>query len=56
MQAADLSHPVILSSSGGLMDGGHRMAKAWAAGATTVRAVRFAVDPEPDYVVADQAS
>ena len=48
--AADLAHPVILSAGGGLMDGGHRIAKAWLTGATIVRAVRFAVDPEPDYV------
>ena len=53
IQAADLRYPVILSSSGALMDGGHRIAKAWSAGATTVKAVRFAVDPEPDYVVPD---
>lgn len=51
IQAADLRHPVILSASGGLMDGGHRIAKAWLAGETTVRAVRFPVDPEPDRVV-----
>lgn len=51
IQAADLGHPVILSSSGALMDGGHRIAKAWLAGASTVRAVRFTVDPDPDWVV-----
>lgn len=48
--AADLAYPVILSAGGGLMDGGHRIAKAWLSGATAVRAVRFAVDPEPDYI------
>ena len=32
------------------MDGGHRLARAWLAGETHVRAVRFARDPEPDYV------
>ena len=48
---ADLSYPVILSADGRLMDGGHRIARAWLAGETHVRAVRFARDPEPDYVV-----
>ena len=51
--SADLSHPVILSASGALMDGGHRIAKAWIVGDLTIRAVRFEVDPPPDYVVAD---
>lgn len=53
---ADLSYPVILSADGRLMDGGHRLAKAWLAGETAVAAVRFAVDPTPDYVVPDGAS
>lgn len=55
IQAADLSFPVILSASGGLMDGGHRVAKAWLAGQATVAAVRFPVDPEPDRVDEDDS-
>ncbi|MFI4976655.1 MAG: hypothetical protein ACHP84_19135 [Caulobacterales bacterium] len=51
IQAADLSYPVILSSDGGLMDGGHRIAKAWLAGQTEIAAVRFEQDPPPDWVV-----
>jgi len=47
---ADLSHPVILAADGRLMDGGHRIAKAWLQGVVEVRAVRFTVDPEPDWV------
>ena len=47
---ADLSFPVILSASGALMDGGHRIARAWLAGETHVDAVRFHLDPEPDEV------
>lgn len=47
---ADLSHAVILSADGQLMDGGHRIAKPWLRGDTEVDAVRFAVDPEPDWV------
>lgn len=53
IEAADLSIPIILSSDGRLMDGGHRLAKAWLAGDATIRAVRFAVDPAPDYIVPD---
>lgn len=52
---ADLSYPIILSASGGLMDGGHRLAKAWLLGLSEIQAVRFTVDPEPDYIVADGA-
>ena len=47
---ADLAHPVIISSDGHLMDGGHRIAKAWLDGRRVVDAVRFDVDPEPDWV------
>jgi hypothetical protein len=47
---ADLSHPVILSSDGQLMDGGHRVAKAYLLGQSTVQARRFTIDPEPDWV------
>lgn len=50
IQKADLGYPVILSSDGRLMDGGHRIAKAWLSGSTTIDAVRFRADPEPDYV------
>ncbi len=34
------------------MDGGHRIAKAWLLGETEIPAVRFAVDPEPDWILA----
>jgi ribonuclease HI len=45
---ADLSHPIILSADGTLMDGGHRVAKAFLEGLKELPAVRFDVDPEPD--------
>jgi len=48
---ADLRYPIILSANGGLMDGGHRLAKAWLQGATEIQAVQFEEDPEPDYIV-----
>ena len=56
INAADLTHPVILSANGGLMDGGHRIAKAYLLGLPTVRARRFVTDPEPDWTVPDDAS
>ncbi|WP_350280488.1 hypothetical protein [Kribbella sp. HUAS MG21] len=55
IQKADLRYPVILSADGRLMDGGHRIAKAWLSGATTIDAVRFRIDPDPDYIEPDPA-
>ena len=46
---ADLNYPIILSAEGYLMDGGHRIAKAYLAGIPTISAVQFLQDPEPDY-------
>jgi hypothetical protein len=48
---ADLTRPIILSADGGLMDGGHRLAKAWLLGLPDILAVQFTVDPEPDYII-----
>lgn len=50
MQECDLTHPVILSSDGRIMDGMHRVCKALLEGRGEIEAVRFAVDPDPDYV------
>jgi len=47
IQAADLSHPVILSAEGNLMDGNHRIVKAWLEG-VMVPTVRFEETPPPD--------
>lgn len=46
--AAEFMYPVILSAQGHVMDGMHRVAKAWLLGYETVEAVQFDVDPEPD--------
>jgi len=46
---ADLSYPIILASSGRVMDGMHRVARAVLEGHPTIKAVRFVTDPEPDY-------
>ena len=47
---ADLSYPIILSSEGRVMDGMHRVLKALLDGCESIEAVRFEVDPEPDFV------
>src|SRR5687768_860735 len=56
IREADLSYPIILSAEGHLMDGGHRIAKAWLLSMQEVSAVQFAVDPEADYVLEVGAS
>jgi hypothetical protein len=47
---ADLSFPIILSSSGAVMDGMHRVAKAAWQGRREIEAIQFDEDPEPDHV------
>jgi hypothetical protein len=47
---ADSSFPIILSSSGAVMDGMHRVARAVLEGLIEVEAVQFVEDPEPDHV------
>lgn len=50
IEAAGLAWPIILSSDGRVMDGMHRVLKALNLGQSTIRAVIFEIDPEPDYV------
>jgi len=45
----DPSHPVILGVDGRVMDGMHRIARALLEGRSTINAVQFLVQPEPDY-------
>lgn len=49
IQEVDLSYPIILGSDGRVMDGMHRIARAILDGQTSIRAVRFVAEPEPDY-------
>jgi hypothetical protein len=56
ISSADLSYPIILDNSGRVMDGMHRVCKAFLQGIDTVAAVQFDVDPEPDYVGRDPDS
>ncbi len=46
----DLSYPIILASDGRVMDGMHRVCKAFLEGQQTIAAVRFQQDPDPDYI------
>ncbi len=48
---ADLSRPIILSASGIMMDGMHRVAKAWLLGMEEIQAVQFSADPPPDQIL-----
>lgn len=49
IEATDLSHPIIISSDGRVMDGMHRVCKAMLLEYPTITAVRFTADPAPDY-------
>ena len=53
IREVDLSFPIILSADGGVMDGMHRVCRALMDEQKTIRAVRFANDPEPDYIGVD---
>jgi hypothetical protein len=50
IEEADARHPIILAANGQVMDGRHRIAKAMLVGRTSIEAVQFTNDPEPDYV------
>ena len=49
IKETDLSFPIILCSRGRVMDGMHRVCKAFMQGEEKIKAVQFVVDPEPDY-------
>lgn len=51
---ADLGYPIILGADGRVMDGMHRVAKAYLAGQEVVSAVQLTVDPAPDFVGVDE--
>jgi hypothetical protein len=50
----DLRYPIILGADGRVMDGMHRVCRAYLEGRRTVPAVRLDVDPEPDFVGIDE--
>ena len=49
----DLSYPIILDQDGRVMDGMHRVCRAVREGIDRISAVRFATNPEPDFVDCD---
>lgn len=55
IRETDLRYPIILGADGRVMDGMHRVAKAYLEGRATVTAVRLEVDPDPDFVGVDEA-
>ncbi|GLC24647.1 hypothetical protein [Roseisolibacter agri] len=54
--AADLRYPIILGADGRVMDGMHRVAKAYLEGRSVIAAVQLTVDPAPDFVGVDEAA
>lgn len=45
----DPSYPIILGAAGQVMDGMHRVARALLEGRTSLKAVRFETQPDPDF-------
>ena len=45
-----LDHPIILDADGHVMDGMHRVCQALIKGKDSIKAFRFPISPEPDYV------
>lgn len=50
IRETDLVYPVILCSRGRVMDGMHRVCKAYIEGRKEIKVVQFTCDPEPDYI------
>lgn len=50
IEAATFDHPIILSAEGHLLDGFHRVAKAYLLGMEEIPAVQFKNNPEPDRI------
>ena len=51
---ADLGYPIIVGADGRVLDGMHRVAKAYLEGRATILAVQLDVDPEPDFIGVDE--
>lgn len=48
---ANLDSPIILTSSGDLLDGFHRLARAWLENKTYIKAVKLQSMPAPDFLL-----
>jgi hypothetical protein len=53
IELAEYSWPIILDSTGRVLDGMHRICKAILEQETEIPAVQFTVDPEPDFTDCD---
>ena len=49
IEETSLEHPIILCPEGRVMDGMHRVCKAYMMGKETIKAKKLAVLPEPDF-------
>lgn len=54
IQATDLSYPIILSADSRVMDGMHRVAKAKLQNLFTIKAVKFQLTPEANFINIDE--
>jgi hypothetical protein len=50
IEASDLTYPILLSETGVVMDGVHRICKAYLEGRETITAVQFSENPPPDTI------
>lgn len=50
VQAADLAYPILLCADRRVMDGMHRVVKAYVAGHTTITARQLPSTPPPDFI------
>ena len=50
IEATDLTYPILLSETGVVMDGVHRICKAYREGRETITAIQFSKTPPPDTV------
>ena len=46
----ELDHPIILSAEGWVMDGMHRICRAYVQGLESINAVQFTRNPDPDKI------
>lgn len=50
ISAANLDYPILFSAQGTLLDGRHRVVRAWRQGLPVIRCVQFVTDPLPELV------
>lgn len=53
IEETDLRYPILLCADGRVMDGMHRVAKAYLEGRDTISAIQLPKTPEPDHIDVD---